>query len=307
MVRNRSDAERELSGVERLPKRFRPYLRALGPMPSGRRDWFEEFLERTIDAASGKRSSRNTIRAAQEDLGHLLRGISDRGVLPVFLSTIGTALDPDGKEERRGWSYGAQHTLRYFAPDDIREILEHAIRTPDFTEWLKYPAWFGQLNAGDGETQAFWRGRAVKFYPSFSPWGSELGQGQLDLMTRLLDDNAAVVRWTAALAIVDSTRQWSDRKLIDPLIEAVRDRDWVWSFGQHYADFSIGANAAADALGEIGPPALAAVPYILELIEATEHEYRNAEPVLQVFPERRLERLRLAMQRIQHPDAPGGA
>jgi hypothetical protein len=69
------------------------------------------------------------------------------------------------------------------------------------------------------------------------------------LLERLLDDRETLVRRSAAMNSVELQRDRASDKTIDCLIEAVEDREWIWSETDHDHSGSLGAHSASSALG----------------------------------------------------------
>ena len=302
MSRNQAEGDRDK--VDGPSKWLQSPAYVPGLMPPQRREWFARFIERTYAFVSDPDRTNEAQHTQLKSLEFVIKDMLRRGVVVELLSIMCMAHDPDGKEVRRGWQYGAHSSLELIATEDLREILMDAIETSEMADWLRYPAWFGTCRQEDAmEVHRYWRGRAVKFYPNFSRWHPAFAPDEIDLMERLLDDPEAIVRWSAALIIVEHAQKSVSEKVIGRLIEATADHKWIWSSGDYFDDFSTGAHAAVTALGKVGRAAFAALPEIRKLIAEEELERRTlvSGHDLEANPwvESRLARLSDAVQRIE--------
>ena len=220
----------------------------------------------------------------------MIDGMVKHGVVRNVIFTLNTGHDATGQEQRRYWDCGAREQLELLPPDDVREILLDAIGTPELTTWLVYPEWFGAV---EPEYLPSIRGRAVKLYPDFARWHPALAPDEVALLERLLDDPQPVVRHFAATTLAQHADGPVAAKTVVRLIDAIADRDWIWSYRDHWDDSSSGCNAAAAAAANLGEAALAAVPAINQLI------VRESGPEAGGSTERRLERLREAVLRLE--------
>ena len=213
-------------------------------MPPGRRAWFESFVARCLEQAL-LRSNPRALRDRQ-DLNRLwtslAHDIAHHGVAVAVIGIIRLVHDADAKEDRRGWAWHASDQARELLQDrDIRDILESAVLTRDAALWARCPGWFG-----DSANAAYVRANAVRFLPHYTTETAWLND--------LLDDETPTIRHFAAihLGLVGPP---SDRaKVRARLIEAAGDKDWVWSWKDHYASGRMGSDEARDLLDEGRPP-----------------------------------------------------
>lgn len=213
-------------------------------LPSHRHAWLPEFVARTYALATMPGGGAKARERRLFQWNRLFEHMLQRGVVCATLLTVGTARDATGQEQRRYEDCGAQEQLELLAPDDVREILLDAIGAPELAAWLAHPAWFGPVEPHHLPSQ---RGRAVKFYPHFARWHPALAPDEIAWLERLLDDPQPVVRHCAAMVLAEHKDGPVGPKTVVLLIDAIADRDWIWSRGDRWNDRSTGCNAAAAA------------------------------------------------------------
>jgi hypothetical protein len=231
-----------------------PELQA-GLMPPGRRAWFEGFVHRSVEGA--------LLQDRRDGLARVWKiyetTVIDDGVVPAVTEIICLANDADGKEERRGWAYTAREMERTFLKDraDIREIFESAIASKSIEIWKRYPAWYGRRNVApnlESVVVARQRTTAVRFLPLFD---------QNDpLLRTLLNDDVAEIRHVAAIRLAASTPDADDQDLLDGLLNAAADREWIWSLADHFDNMRCGCHDAFLMLERFGVRAKAAAPFL---------------------------------------------
>ena len=107
-----------------------------GLMPPQRREWSTRFIERTYAFVSDPDRTNEARPTQLKSLEFVIKDMLRRGVVVELLSIMCMAHDPDGKEERRGWHYGAQSSLELIATEDLREILMDAIEATADHKWI---------------------------------------------------------------------------------------------------------------------------------------------------------------------------
>jgi hypothetical protein len=285
-----SDDPRNSDPIERrADERVRKVLRLPGfapeRLPDHRREWFPEFLARTYAAAIERQGKFENTASRLERWEQAVAGMVGHGVVFETILTVWTTFDATAKEERRGEQYDAYRWFRMLGSDDIRELLLDAILTPKPSDWRRYETWFGPP-----KTQATCREKATKYYAEFARWSPILAPDEIALLEGLLDDPEPRVCWSAAMSLAGPTVGSAGEKTAARLAEAIEDRDWIWSSGQHYHDGSMGCHQAAERVAQLGLAGRVALPAIRRLL-AEEEQGRTWERVLECVRDaaRRLE------------------
>ncbi len=214
-------------------------------MPSGRGEWFQQFIRRGLEHAADV-ADRAKIHFGMDEFRFLgtswARLLANKGVGGSLCETLRLAHDPDGKEESRGNASHARDVVRLFLQDkeDIDQILGSMIETLDPAEWARYPAWFGDSKFVDQE-----RARAVRLRPYYN--------SRYDWLPRLLDDPNQNVRNFAAIHIGRGWPARVDERVIARLLEASRDNQFVWSWADHFNDGRMGKSEAQALLAVYAP------------------------------------------------------
>jgi hypothetical protein len=181
------------------------------------------------------------------------------GVVPAVTEIIRLANDADGKEEGRGWAHTAREMERAFLRDraDIREIFESAIAGKSIEARKRYPAWYGRRHMApnlESAVVAHQRTMAARFFPLFD---------QNDpLLRTLLNDDVAEIRHVAAIRLAASTPDADDQDLLDGLLSAAADKEWIWSLADHSNNMRCGRHDAFLMLERFGVRAKAAAPFL---------------------------------------------
>lgn len=186
--------------------------------------------------------------------------LARQGVAPAIAEYLQLSLDPDGKDERRGWAYHADAIRTLFLKDDadIAEILRSALICAEPQTWSRYPGWYG------AQMQQWVRRNASRFIP--------LRSENDPLLRSLLDDADSIVRFIAAVRLSMTTPKADDDDLLRVLSEAIASDAWNWSFGDTYRSGRYGNHETVLHLARFGPRAAACAPHVARMIDAAKEE-----------------------------------
>lgn len=237
-----------------------PHLKA-DSMPPGRRKWFEGFVVRCVEGAMLE----HDFEPHSAELWMQLRNaFAGRGVVPVIGQILRLALDPDAKDERRGWSHHASSTRSTFLKDDadLREILQSALVCKDSDVWRLYPGWFGN------EVSIQVRKVCSQFIP--------LREANDPILRALLSDEDSDVRFVAAVRLAMTTPEADDDELLNTLSDATASESWLWSHRDVYRSDRHGCHDAILHLARFGPRASASAPQVRRMIACAREDAARA-------------------------------
>jgi hypothetical protein len=232
-------------------------------LPPERRAWFVAVLE----AARHRACS----RAGFEDdpsfwlnwwaatVPHMLQ----KGVVSYIVDLINVARDPDGKDIMRGHAQSAKDELGLYATDYIREILRDAMQAANSDNWTRYPNWFIRIDAA-ADRWSNVRALAARWLPAFTP------HNVVDLAL-LRDADPNVRRYTAMNAALYQPKA-VNQLAVQELMEALRDRGWIWSSDDYFNYGWAGRHSAAEVLLKLDASRAAALPEIRALVQEEEQK-----------------------------------
>lgn len=221
---------------------IRPVLRApnlaADRLPPGRREWLKGFLYRSVEGAvlqSNPHAQPCDLDGLWATFSHDLKA---SGVVPTVIGVTRLANDADGDDERSGWARHAYATVAGFLRDvpDQRDLLTSVIDARDPEQWHRYPAWFGRLEPDTEQMIAQRRAMAVR-------WLHQSGD-TATVLRRALDDDVPLVRHIAAVRLMQLRGRETDDHLIGRLREAAADKEWIWSYRDHFEDGGTGSHVA---------------------------------------------------------------
>jgi hypothetical protein len=278
---------RALRSLERAPER----------MPPARRQWFRDFILRTNDRVLDPACSATERGSRLEWWDAIVASMVDLGVASAILRILDDVFDPDGKDERRGWTYGASCELSLLETADVREFVLDMIHTTEFSVRQQYPSWYRFSH--NAEAHDWERARAVKLYPKVGRWRPMFAPDEIAMMQGLLDDGVPLVRFSAAIVIAEIAPESAGERTVARLVDAMADRRWVWSHWEVYNNGTEGAETAAEAAGRIGPAARTALPAVQALLEDLEYRFGREHDEMSSDDKYRLIRLRKTVTRLR--------